>query len=564
MAVCGICKKQLGWTGRVTIESEMSASEEFCKACAPAWPEEKDKRAREAIFEGGPPKEIFRIGNVETMDYSRSVWKATTSEIWQMYGGLVFADKGVIFYGVSGYWCNTFGTPKNEAWATLQRHEQRYSPEKLEGILSRAPCLIFFPRNGIKQITHGWLNGLVITSKDRKWEFRLEEEKKTYLAFESQLSSYLAEKYSPSPKTSQDSAASPTQSPAASEPGAGDPPNQEHMRYSQAQDASPLRETAAGPSAPAQSGMRVGPGPKPICSVCDRDCTVAQGEGGALVVDRPESPMVCSKCGSVLCHGCAKAKNEASDALTCEKCGATEGIDWLLPSVTCELCGKTGLILDNSTKGQITYMNAVKGAVPPVSCTACGAVICVTCADAKNECSKCESTERGLFVPGYGGTDAVITKIDAAGGTVSLGAPDSAEGQSAREARGERAASTVKRVKCTECDRMILPSTAERNNGKCQPCQDGPKAQCFIATAACGDATHPDVMTLRRFREDILRPNLAGRVFIRAYYYASPPLARHIETRTVWQRTIRTLVVRPAAWIAGHVLERKNGGSDGR
>jgi hypothetical protein len=52
---------------------------------------------------------------------------------------------------------------------------------------------------------------------------------------------------------------------------------------------------------------------------------------------------------------------------------------------------------------------------------------------------------------------------------------------------------------------------------------------CFIATAAYGSPIEPHVQTLRRFRALVLQPTVLGRLFIRAYYTFSPPLAQWIS-----------------------------------
>ena len=47
---------------------------------------------------------------------------------------------------------------------------------------------------------------------------------------------------------------------------------------------------------------------------------------------------------------------------------------------------------------------------------------------------------------------------------------------------------------------------------------------CYIATCVYGSYDCPQVWTLRRFRDEVLRAHLAGRLFVRCYYALSPHL----------------------------------------
>ena len=62
---------------------------------------------------------------------------------------------------------------------------------------------------------------------------------------------------------------------------------------------------------------------------------------------------------------------------------------------------------------------------------------------------------------------------------------------------------------------------------------------CFIATAAYGSYMEPEVITLRRFRDNYLLDNAPGREFVRLYYAYSPPAASFIAERPVIRAVVR-------------------------
>jgi uncharacterized repeat protein (TIGR01451 family) len=67
----------------------------------------------------------------------------------------------------------------------------------------------------------------------------------------------------------------------------------------------------------------------------------------------------------------------------------------------------------------------------------------------------------------------------------------------------------------------------------------GGSGGCFIATAAFGSALQPEVMVLRRFRDEVLLESAAGRAFVAWYYRVSPPLADFIRGRDLLRGTVR-------------------------
>lgn len=62
---------------------------------------------------------------------------------------------------------------------------------------------------------------------------------------------------------------------------------------------------------------------------------------------------------------------------------------------------------------------------------------------------------------------------------------------------------------------------------------------CYIATAVYGDYCCPEVMALRRYRDDYLSKRALGRAFIKFYYSVSPTLAKKIDPDSVLGKTIR-------------------------
>jgi hypothetical protein len=71
------------------------------------------------------------------------------------------------------------------------------------------------------------------------------------------------------------------------------------------------------------------------------------------------------------------------------------------------------------------------------------------------------------------------------------------------------------------------------------------KSGCYIATACYGSYDHPDVLVLRRFRDDKLKTSALGRLFMHAYYIVSPRLACRLTHTSRLARFIRQAVLEP-------------------
>jgi len=65
---------------------------------------------------------------------------------------------------------------------------------------------------------------------------------------------------------------------------------------------------------------------------------------------------------------------------------------------------------------------------------------------------------------------------------------------------------------------------------------------CFVATVVYGDEGHPNVKTLRAFRDRVLARYRLGRVLIRVYYRLGPAMAGWIERRPRVEEALRWML----------------------
>jgi hypothetical protein len=76
------------------------------------------------------------------------------------------------------------------------------------------------------------------------------------------------------------------------------------------------------------------------------------------------------------------------------------------------------------------------------------------------------------------------------------------------------------------------------------------KKLCYIATAVYGDYDAPQVLILRHFRDNTLSKSAAGRLFIKAYYRFSSPIARRLKTMRHLNAAVRGILDRFVSYLS--------------
>ncbi|MFZ3223132.1 MAG: CFI-box-CTERM domain-containing protein [Rugosibacter sp.] len=94
----------------------------------------------------------------------------------------------------------------------------------------------------------------------------------------------------------------------------------------------------------------------------------------------------------------------------------------------------------------------------------------------------------------------------------------------------------------------MLTHTAKANLTKMmrgEPSGSGSKS-CFVATACFGSPDTEIVVTLRRYRESVLKKSTVGRFSIYWYYKLSPPIANFIANHSYIKEIVQRALVRLA------------------
>mgnify|MGYP006279846107 CR=1 FL=1 len=75
-----------------------------------------------------------------------------------------------------------------------------------------------------------------------------------------------------------------------------------------------------------------------------------------------------------------------------------------------------------------------------------------------------------------------------------------------------------------------LPEGSYYPISKIQQIKEKEESDCFVATAVYGDASAPEVQTLRDFRDNVLMQSAAGRTFVHFYYSGTGERAANLIT----------------------------------
>lgn len=95
----------------------------------------------------------------------------------------------------------------------------------------------------------------------------------------------------------------------------------------------------------------------------------------------------------------------------------------------------------------------------------------------------------------------------------------------------------------------IPPKQTVRSNPSPATNTNSSQGDCFIATAVYGSKHHPDVETLRLFRDQVLLRYTVGKYFVSVYYKVGPHLANLVSLCLPLKQFIRNKLEKLAQWI---------------
>jgi len=95
-----------------------------------------------------------------------------------------------------------------------------------------------------------------------------------------------------------------------------------------------------------------------------------------------------------------------------------------------------------------------------------------------------------------------------------------------------------------EADVAAVNARSAQRRGEA-PNKDSKESKCFIATAAYGSPSSPEVLVFRRFRDEVLLASKIGRGCVHLYYIISPPIASYVVRSIIVRRLVRDVFLKP-------------------
>lgn len=82
---------------------------------------------------------------------------------------------------------------------------------------------------------------------------------------------------------------------------------------------------------------------------------------------------------------------------------------------------------------------------------------------------------------------------------------------------------------------------------------DSKSKNCYIASAVYKDIEHPNVNSLRTYRDEVLSKSNLGKLFINKYYKYAPKLVKHLSGKSILNK-----IIKPILDILVKIIEHKN------
>ncbi len=78
------------------------------------------------------------------------------------------------------------------------------------------------------------------------------------------------------------------------------------------------------------------------------------------------------------------------------------------------------------------------------------------------------------------------------------------------------------------------------------------KSACYIATEVYGSQNSPEVLCLKKYRDESLSQNFLGQIIIRTYYLCSPQIAEWLHGKVAINRLLRQLLNKVVARVSAN------------